>query len=449
MRYKPNDRIGNYLLIRPLGEGGNGEVWEAAQNDTHIALKILTQSKPYGFERFKSEVEILKQLGGQKGILPILDYHLPTSLHRRNPSYLVTPIAEPIRNKLENEPLETVVSAMATIGTTLAELAARGIAHRDIKPENLYHFDGDWVIGDFGLVDFPGKTAITEDDRKLGPQHYIAPEMLNKPSQSDGLAADVYSFAKTLWALATGNNYPPPGQQRLEQSGYSLGEWLTNPKVLPIDRLIEQCTNIDPILRPSISHCANELQAWLQDEEVAVSGPEIAKMRSHIDNVLQPLLRLNEQRRSKLKQADELYEDIKIRFDEIWSVFEPSLKQVHKTEGLLAMRALYEYRDSVEKLGKPLWQRGYSCQVNLDPSRYPGFITGAYFIVLDNNKLYMFMYHLLHFDPEPMLNWGLETESVLDSLHQKHTLDKSIQEYTEQIPSLVEEYSWHLRKHYP
>jgi serine/threonine protein kinase len=44
----------------------------------------------------------------------------------------------------------------ATRKTGLADLAEEGISHRDVKPENLFRLDDAWVIGAFGLVDYPG-----------------------------------------------------------------------------------------------------------------------------------------------------------------------------------------------------------------------------------------------------------------------------------------------------
>lgn len=124
------------------------------------------------------------------------------------------PIAESLKDHLGDErALEEVVSAIHEIAVTLAALAGESIGHRDIKPRNLYWHNGRAVVGDFGLADFPGKDSITVEGRKLGPQYYIAPEMLSDAARASPHPADVYSVAKTLWVLATGQNYPPPGEQ--------------------------------------------------------------------------------------------------------------------------------------------------------------------------------------------------------------------------------------------
>jgi serine/threonine protein kinase len=108
---------------------------------------------------------------------------------------------------------------------TLAGLAAKGIGHRDLKPENLFRHEGRWVIGDFGLATYPGKEPITVGERRLGPLYFIAPEMLREPDVADAGPADVYSLAKTLWALASGQRYPPEGQIRVDVADHDLGQW--------------------------------------------------------------------------------------------------------------------------------------------------------------------------------------------------------------------------------
>ena len=87
----------------------------------------------------------------------------------------------------------------------------------------MFLLDEKWILGDFGLATFPDKPALTQEGRKLGPLHYLAPEMLNEPTTALGGPADVYSLGKTLWVAATGQRYPLPGEHRLEHAtGHGL-----------------------------------------------------------------------------------------------------------------------------------------------------------------------------------------------------------------------------------
>jgi serine/threonine protein kinase len=99
---------------------------------------------------------------------------------------------------------------------------ARGYSHRDIKPNNIFKFNEVWCLGDFGLVDFSEKGELTRKGEKLGPALYIAPEMLNEAAHADGTRADVYSLAKLLWKLATGQKYPLQGMHSRNVPGMTI-----------------------------------------------------------------------------------------------------------------------------------------------------------------------------------------------------------------------------------
>jgi serine/threonine protein kinase len=127
-----------------------------------------------------------------------------------------------MRSARESE-LPTIVAAFAEYARTSADLANEGISHRDIMPDDLFRLGNSWLIGDFGLVDYPGKPAVTAPGRRLGAVFFIAPEMLDDPDSAEGSCADVFSMAKTLWAVATGNRYAPGGQIRADLSDHQIG----------------------------------------------------------------------------------------------------------------------------------------------------------------------------------------------------------------------------------
>jgi hypothetical protein len=79
-------------------------------------------------------------------------------------------------------------------------------------PDNLFFFENRFAVGDFGLVSFEGKSADTAQGERIGPMFFMAPEMLNSAIEADGQFADVYSLAKTLWVMATGQRSPQPGR---------------------------------------------------------------------------------------------------------------------------------------------------------------------------------------------------------------------------------------------
>jgi hypothetical protein len=121
---------------------------------------------------------------------------------------------------------------------------------------------GQPTLGDFGLVDYPGKPEITDRMEILGPRFYIAPEMLIDAEDVDGGPADVYSLAKTLWVLGTGYSYPIPGEQRITEPALTLSEYVGHPRSKTLDVLMYTATRHSPTARISMSTLHSELDAW-------------------------------------------------------------------------------------------------------------------------------------------------------------------------------------------
>jgi serine/threonine protein kinase len=226
--------FGKWHRLEKLGSGGNAKVWKVIDKDGREgAIKILNAKDPNSepYKRFRTEIELLRKIGTTSGVLPLLDEHLPAKPTENDPAWLVTPVAIKLRDAIGMyQTLTTVVDAINSISKTLSKLVLEfQVSHRDIKPDNLYSLDNQWMIGDFGLVDFPGKEALTADGAKLGPMYYIAPEMLADAATADGFAADVYSLAKTLWVLATGQHYPLAGELRIDTETCRLSTYVVHP----------------------------------------------------------------------------------------------------------------------------------------------------------------------------------------------------------------------------
>ena len=80
----------------------------------------------------------------------------------------------------------------------------------------------------------------------MGPIYYIAPEMLNSAATSSGMPADVFSLAKTLWVLATGQTFPLPGQYTSTQDVFRIGSYVLEEGTSSLDALIAACTSVEP-----------------------------------------------------------------------------------------------------------------------------------------------------------------------------------------------------------
>jgi serine/threonine-protein kinase len=209
-----------YELLRLLGRGGMGTVYEARNNATfkRCALKILQAAELAGkselVERFLREARASSIIESQH-IIQIYD----SGLDRRGWPFMVMEF-------LQGEDLEHLArrtGPMAPLGVAkialqaasgLAKAHAAGIVHRDIKPANLYvtqKEDGSLIVKllDFGIAKVKMdafhevSTGLTRTGSLLGTPLYMSPEQVRRASQIDG-RSDVWSLGVVMFELLSG-----------------------------------------------------------------------------------------------------------------------------------------------------------------------------------------------------------------------------------------------------
>lgn len=200
-------------LQKQLGAGGNGYVYRA-RHEVHgtVAIKFFLNNDTRRWQRFLDEVKVVTtHLEGSPRVVPILESHLSNNGENEIPWY-VMPLAQTARQELNRLTWREMFPAFIELADGLVELHRVGVAHRDIKPENLFHLDGGYRFGDFGIAAFPDRAGITKEDEPMGPTSFMAPEMEANSGDADAFLADVYSLAKTFWALLTDEKFAFPGQ---------------------------------------------------------------------------------------------------------------------------------------------------------------------------------------------------------------------------------------------
>ena len=306
MKWKAGIQFGKWTLVKRLGQGGNGVVWKVEPSGAIKFLKPGFFRNKKRYARFKDEVEAMRQCQNVTGVLPLLDSNLPDTPSDENPAWLVSGLATPLPKIIdEHTSLRVAVEICASIAQTLQILHERGISHRDIKPDNLFSFEGQWTIGDFGLANYPDKAAITGAREKVGPAFFIAPEMLNDAANADGRPADVYSLAKTLWVLSTGQNFPLPGEQRIDDPAYRISTYAPEPQAQQLDVLGESATRLDPSRRPTMSDFASELRAWLEPRQTTMPADDISDLRGNVYELVGAHLR-EQRQRSELERKGKM-----------------------------------------------------------------------------------------------------------------------------------------------
>ncbi|MCE9566391.1 MAG: protein kinase [Planctomycetes bacterium] len=206
-------RIGKFPLLRVLGQGGMGVVFEGFDKDLHRAVAVKVIRGPVGEtdtdrERFLREARAAAKLD-HRNILQVfqIDTHEPGGV-----TYLVTPLlkGESLADRLRREPRLTINESLDLARQTaegLAEAHAAGLVHRDIKPSNLWveeRTEGPSVrILDFGLAKpIDGSAEISQSGGTAGTPAYMAPEQWNGEPM-DG-RADLWALGVLLYEMITG-----------------------------------------------------------------------------------------------------------------------------------------------------------------------------------------------------------------------------------------------------
>jgi hypothetical protein len=111
--------------------------------------------------------------------------------------------------------------------------------------------------------------------------------MLNDPKAADGRPADVYSLGKTLWVLATGQNYPLPGVHDPTFKAAAIASYRDDGRSASVDELLRRMTLLDPASRPNPDLISHELEI-LAKEPVPDAPPDPTSSLSRLRAALVP-----------------------------------------------------------------------------------------------------------------------------------------------------------------
>jgi serine/threonine protein kinase len=239
-------RLGDFRIVREIGRGGMGIVYEAWQEslERHVALKVLSRFStldPQRLQRFEREARAAAGLH-HTHIVPVfgvgesdgLHYFAMQFIQGRSLAEILSELSgsehpgNPTSSRGSGKPLAAanradasatsplpivstpprgrrywrwVADAGRQVAEALEHAHRQGVLHRDVKPANLL-LDGRgtvWVT-DFGLAKLAERNDMTRSGDVIGTLQYMAPEGLR--SQAD-VRSDVYSLGLTLYELLT------------------------------------------------------------------------------------------------------------------------------------------------------------------------------------------------------------------------------------------------------
>lgn len=291
-------RLGAYTVIRRLGSGGMGVVYQAEQERPRrmVALKLILPelATRESAARFRREAELLGRLQHpgiaaihEAGVLPD-----PTDPLGRARAFFAMELVEgvPIVEWAESERLDTAarLELLALVADAADHAHRRGVVHRDLKPANiLVTADGQPRILDFGIARAldaaPAATVRTTRGDIVGTLGAMSPEQLSGAPVIDA-RSDVYSLGALAYELLGG---APPFDLR-ETSLTDALRILSGTDPAPLSRLrrdlpsdasvvVAKAMEREPSRRyPSAAALAADLRACADSRPVSARAPGAA-----------------------------------------------------------------------------------------------------------------------------------------------------------------------------
>jgi hypothetical protein len=250
-------RLGDFEIVRELGRGGMGVVYEARQLSLNrpVALKVLAPGlglTPRAVERFRREAEAAAKLH-HTNIVPVYATGEQDNFHFYAMELIAGPSLDHVLNSLRGpgaaattapelaatgpyaagdpppaasgpgslsgsggEYFDAVARRTAEVADALDYAHRQGVIHRDVKPSNLLLApDGRLSLNDFGLARVLEQPGMTVTGEFVGTPAYMSPEQVTSGHVPLDHRTDIYSLGATLYEMLTLR--PPFAGQRRDQ----------------------------------------------------------------------------------------------------------------------------------------------------------------------------------------------------------------------------------------
>ena len=288
----PENFAGDFRIIRELGQGGMGVVYEAVQLslDRPVALKVLAgnlAADATAVERFQREARVHAWLKHPNvatvhacGIEPgtRTPYYVMDLVEGETLSSMVRRLRREYANSSSRDGYEAycvrIAEAFAGAAEGIYQAHVKQVTHRDLKPSNLVlDSTGRLIVLDFGIAKREGELGLTLSNEQVGTPLYMSPEQAS--GERVGPRSDIYSLGTTLYEMLSGRT-PFSGTRRSEVldkikicdppplSSFSGGRVPAK-----LATIVFQCLRKNPQHRYATAEAlAQDLRRYVRDEDI-------------------------------------------------------------------------------------------------------------------------------------------------------------------------------------
>ena len=273
-------RLGDFELVRRLGQGAMGIVYEARQISLNrtVAVKMIRAgvfATGAELQRFRLEAEAVAHLDHPR-IVPIHAVGEDHDFHYFSMKLIPGGNLAQHLSEFTADP-RAAARLLIEVARAIQHAHERGILHRDLKPANiLLDEQGRPNVTDFGLAKrFGADSSLTQSGAILGTPSYMAPEQAGGRKKAVTALTDVYGLGAVLYALLTGRA-PFAADTILE----TIEQVRNRPPVPPsrlntrvcrdLETVCLKCLEKDPWRRyASAGALADDLQRWVDGVPIA------------------------------------------------------------------------------------------------------------------------------------------------------------------------------------
>ncbi len=315
----PPGLLGDFRIVREVGRGGMGVVYEARQLslERRVALKVLPFAAaldPKQLRRFKNEARAAAQLH-HTNIVPVFGVGCERGVHFYAMQFIegrtlaeafgdaphpgdaaapvpgapgaatladTVPVAGPPTERPARRP--EFFRTLARFGLQAAEALehahGEGIIHRDVKPANLLvDARGNLWVTDFGLARLRDENGLTVSGDLVGTLRYMSPEQARGPASAVDHRTDVYALGATLYEMLV-RRPVFGGSDRLELLRRIASEDPGPPRRLnpavpaELETVVLKALEKEPAARyATAGELADDLRRYLEDKPIRARRP--------------------------------------------------------------------------------------------------------------------------------------------------------------------------------